>query len=142
VLTLHCPKCRSPTEGNWEACFKITCGGCNGTFCAWCLQTPADHAHVSNCASNPHRGNIYGTAQEWAAARKPIRVAQLRAYLSDRVRGDDRSALVTALLAHLAHAGIRAQEIYDDGAAAADPERILSQVCRLLCVNLLELCLL
>ena len=114
---LHCPKCRRPTAGDWEACFKITCGGCNAAFCAWCLQTPADHAHVSNCAGNPHRGNIYGTAQEWAAVRKPTRVAQLRAYLSARVRVDDRSAVVTALAAHLAHAGIVAREVHDEGTA-------------------------
>jgi hypothetical protein len=115
VLMLHCPDCRQRTAGGWEDCFKITCGGCNGTFCAWCLQTPADHAHVRNCASNPDRGSIVGTLQQWAAKRKPARVAQLRAYLHDtkRVRADDRMELITALTARLADEGIQAQEIYD-----------------------------
>jgi hypothetical protein len=126
VMILHCPKCHLPTVGDWEACFKVSCGGCNGTFCAWCLQTPADHAHVKDCASNPHRGSVYGTLQEWAAVRKPTRVAQMRAYLRDHVRADDWVALVAALAAQLAHAGIRASEIDD----AAEPELVLSEVCR------------
>lgn len=113
VLTLHCPKCRRPTEGKWDACFKISCGGCNGSFCAWCLQTPASHEHVGSCASNPHRGSIYGNLKEWETVRKPARVAQLRAYLHEHVRADDQMELVTALTPHLAHAGTRPHEIHD-----------------------------
>jgi hypothetical protein len=114
VLMLHCPDCRQRTEGGWEDCFKISCGGCSGTFCAWCLQTPADHAHVSNCASNPSPGSIGGDMQQWAAKHKSARVAQLRAYLHDikRVRADDRMELVTALTARLADEGIRPRDIY------------------------------
>ena len=114
ILMLRCPKCRQLTAGNWDACFKISCDGCNGTFCAWCLQAPANHAHVKTCTKNPHPGTLFGNLQEWAAVRKPVLVKKLREYLHDieRVRADDRMKLATALTARLADVGIRPQEIY------------------------------
>jgi hypothetical protein len=88
LLMLRCPSCGRLTEGDWDACFCVTCVGCRGTFCAWCLVTPTDHRHVAHCPRNPRRGqgDMYGTHAEWQQTHRAMHVARVTTYLQEKAR--------------------------------------------------------
>ena len=76
ILTPKCPHCKQAFD-NFSGCFSLKCSRCKYTFCAWCLdfytiEKPIEeeggyecHNHVSNCRYNIHKGDYFGTIEEF-----------------------------------------------------------------------------
>ncbi len=94
ILCLRCPGCRRVVE-DWDACDLVTCA-CAVKFCGWCFTRTADHAHVTNCATNPARGNVFSSASAKEAAqarRRGERVREFLATLEPQLRAELLSEL-------------------------------------------------
>jgi hypothetical protein len=67
-----CAPCCGTVLDDFDNCFSVTCRACTPTtyFCGWCLRytsssTDECHAHVRDCAENPHPGAVYGDMTYW-----------------------------------------------------------------------------
>jgi hypothetical protein len=73
---LRAPCCGAVLD-DFDNCFSVTCRACAPTtyFCAWCLRYTSSssddcHAHVRDCAENPHPGAVYGDMEYWLVVHR------------------------------------------------------------------------
>ena len=76
IFTPKCPHCKQAFD-NFSGCFALKCSRCEYTFCAWCLEfstieKPREeeegyecHNHVAYCRFNIHKGDYFGTIEEF-----------------------------------------------------------------------------
>ena len=117
VLTLHGPCGHAFFD--FDGCFSVQCAACGIYFCAWCLggataDRQASHHHVGRCPANTNepyddgRKSYFGTLDQFNAAHRERRLAEVSAFLGRLRGGASVRRLAARLLARdLADLGIR-----------------------------------
>jgi serine/threonine protein kinase len=99
ILTLRCPKCRTPFI-DFNGCFALSCTSCNkSNFCGWCLKDcGADaHSHVARCPDSLSKGQVFSSQELFNNVHCRKRGEKIAEYLQKKVEAGDRKILLDTM---------------------------------------------
>jgi len=112
ILVLHCPECHRGVffPDSAQACFALTCSGCEAKICAFCLMVSptggSSHDHVSKCNLNWKAPHIFHSEEVWNECQKRRHLREIRAYLTDEIKDNGLALEVLRAVKQVSEASV------------------------------------